>query len=506
MKVLLPTSGTGSRLQRATQHTNKSLVTVGDKLAICRIIELYPEDTTFIVTLGHKGELVREFLTLAYPTRNFNFVVVDKFEGPGTSLGYSILHARDFLQCPFTFHCCDTIITKPPTTAGNVMCVSTTTDTLSYASVDVEEQTVTDVYMKGANGKYSYIGVSHIEDYTAFWNALASCEPSNSLSDVHALQRMVENGIFVSYQIHDFYDTGNIGSYKKTREAFPPTHNILEKNDESLCFFPDRVIKFCANGDTNKKRVQRSVHIPGTPRILGATDHFMMMEFVNGTILSEYMKYGEVINLLTWAKNTLWVNPQVDERFRTTCMTFYKEKTFNRVRDIKTLDKLTVNGLHVGSIFSLLANVNFSELTTNTFYRFHGDFILDNIIKTSNGYTLIDWRHEFGDQLEYGDMYYDLAKLRHNIIFNHKNITNGLFEIHEGDDIIVDLKCNYMLIRQLDEFDQFVVQSGWDLKKVKLLMSIIWLNMAPLYTGRLQVFLFFFAKFNLFLQLRPYAS
>jgi hypothetical protein len=103
-------------------------------------------------------------------------------------------------------------------------------------------------------------------------------------------------------------------------------------------------------------------------------------------------------------------------------------------------------------------------------------------------------------------MYYDLAKLRHNIIFNHKNITNGLFEVHEGDDVVVDLKCNYMLMRQLDEFDQFVIDNKLDLKKVKLLMALIWLNMAPLYTGRLQVFLFFFAKFNLFLQLRPYAS
>jgi hypothetical protein len=100
-------------------------------------------------------------------------------------------------------------------------------------------------------------------------------------------------------------------------------------------------------------------------------------------------------------------------------------------------------------------------------------------------------------------MYYDLAKLRHNIIFNHKNIANGLFEVHEDEGVTVDLKCNYFLMRQLDEFDDFVVENGWNLKKVKILMALVWLNMAPLYTGRLQVFLFLFAKFNLFLQLRP---
>jgi len=456
-----------------------------------------------VITLGHKGELVREFLTLAYPNRTFTFVIVDNYEGPGSSLGYSILQARHLLQCPFVFHCCDTILTKPPPTFGNVMCVASHTDSVSYTSIDVDVDAVTAVHMKGGNGKFSYIGVSHIQNYLDFWECLSACEASSSLSDVHALQRMVESGLFINYHIMDFYDTGNIASYSKTKKAFPSTHSVLEKNDESLCFFPDRVIKFCANSSTNLKRVERSAYISGTPSILGSSDHFMMMDFVKGTLLSECTHYGEVKNLLEWAKRSLWVDSQTNPVFRDTCISFYKDKTFLRIKDLKIVDKHTVNGLHTGSITDLLATIDFSQLTTDTFYRFHGDFILDNIIKTSEGFTLIDWRHEFGDQIKHGDMYYDLAKLRHNIIFNHKNITNGLFEIHEGDEVVVDLKCNYMLIRQLEELDQFVLDNNLDLKKVKLLMSIIWLNMAPLYTGKLQVFLYFFAKFNLFLQLRP---
>jgi CTP:phosphocholine cytidylyltransferase-like protein len=503
MIVLIPTSGTGSRLQKATQYTNKSLVPVGDKLAICHIIELYPEDTTFVITLGHKGDLVREFVTLAYPTRTVHFVVVENFEGPGSSLGYSILHAKHLLQCPFVFHCCDTILTAPPRLGGNVMYVADVSDPTSYVSIDVERESVTAVHMKGGNGRYSYVGVSHIENYAEFWTAMESMEPSHSLSDTHGLRAMVDNGIFMSYAIVDFYDTGNIGSYAKTKKAFPSTHSVLEKNDESLCFFPDRVIKFCASQSTNEKRVERSKYIAGAPRILGCTAHFMMMEYVKGIVASECSTYGEVKNLLEWAKNSLWVDPRVNAEFRNTCTAFYKEKTLARVKEIKTIDKPIVNGLHVGDIHTLLARVEFPYLTTDTFYRFHGDFILDNVIKTSEGFTLIDWRHEFGDQVTHGDMYYDLAKLRHNIIFNHKNITNGLFEVHEGEVVVVDLKCNYLLMRQLEEFDAYVVREGLDLNKVKLLMSLIWLNMAPLYTGRLQMFLFFFAKFNLFLQLRP---
>lgn len=476
---------------------------MGDKLAICYIIELYPEDTTFIITLGHKGEHVREFITLAYPTRKIEFVVVENFDGPGSSLVHSILQAKHLLQCPFIFHCCDTILTTPPRGSGNVMYVANVVDPSSYVTVDVEEESVTAVHMKGGNGRYSYVGVSHIENYIDFWDALESMEPSHSLSDVHGLQIMLESGLFITYAVVNFYDTGNIGSYTKTKKAFPSTHSVLEKNDESLCFFPDRVIKFSANPSINQKRVERSRYIAGAPRILGSTKHFMMMEYIKGTVASECTSYGEVKNLLEWAKKSLWVDPVVDTCFRDTCMMFYKEKTFARVREIKIIDKTIVNGIYIGDITALLENVDFPALTTDTFYRFHGDFILDNVIKTSEGFTLIDWRHEFGNQITHGDMYYDLAKLRHNIIFNHKNITNGLFEVHDGEDVIVDLKCNYILIRQLEEFDEYVVREGLDIKKVKLLMALIWLNMAPLYTGRLQMFLFFFAKFNLFLQLRP---
>ena len=42
--VLITTSGTGSRLRKYTSNTNKALVKVGDKYAICYIIEHYPDD------------------------------------------------------------------------------------------------------------------------------------------------------------------------------------------------------------------------------------------------------------------------------------------------------------------------------------------------------------------------------------------------------------------------------------------------------------------------------
>ena len=62
--VCVTTSGTGSRLFEYTKYTNKSLVKVGDKYVINYIIDSYPNDTIFVVTLGYYGNLVKDFLEL----------------------------------------------------------------------------------------------------------------------------------------------------------------------------------------------------------------------------------------------------------------------------------------------------------------------------------------------------------------------------------------------------------------------------------------------------------
>ena len=45
-KVLITTSGIGSRLGKLTDFTNKSLVRIGDKPAISHIVEYYPKNTS----------------------------------------------------------------------------------------------------------------------------------------------------------------------------------------------------------------------------------------------------------------------------------------------------------------------------------------------------------------------------------------------------------------------------------------------------------------------------
>ena len=87
-------------------HLNVFHILLGTP-AISYIIESYPKTVEFVITLGHFGDHVKEFLELAYPDRKFQFVWVDVFSGKGSSLVYSMLQTKNHLQCPFIFHACD---------------------------------------------------------------------------------------------------------------------------------------------------------------------------------------------------------------------------------------------------------------------------------------------------------------------------------------------------------------------------------------------------------------
>ena len=109
-RVFIPTAGTGSRLGKFTKYINKSLVAIAHRPVISHQIEQFPEDCEFVIALGYKGELVKDFLQLAYPKRTFYFSKVMPFEGEGSGLGLSMLACEQYLQEPFVFLSCDTLV------------------------------------------------------------------------------------------------------------------------------------------------------------------------------------------------------------------------------------------------------------------------------------------------------------------------------------------------------------------------------------------------------------
>jgi NDP-sugar pyrophosphorylase family protein len=102
-RVCIPCAGTGSRLGTLTRFINKSLVSIANRPTLSHLIDQFPAD----------ADLVREFLTLAYPERQFFFEEVSPFDGPGSGLGLSLQTCQQLLQEPFVFISCDTLVDEP---------------------------------------------------------------------------------------------------------------------------------------------------------------------------------------------------------------------------------------------------------------------------------------------------------------------------------------------------------------------------------------------------------
>jgi NDP-sugar pyrophosphorylase family protein len=232
-KVLVPTSGTGSRLKELTARTNKSLVLVNGKPALSSIIEAYPMNVSFVITLGYLGKSVKAFLDKQYPKRIFEYVTVDKFEGPGSSLGYSMLLAKEHLQCPFIFHACDTLVSEPIPApdhnwvGGYQETVSAEKGMFSeYRSHRLEKGIITEFIERGLLGFDSiHIGLDGIHDYQAWWRILEDMYQAHpedaSLSDVPVLDKMLRDGIPLgSVTFKTWCDTGNLPALSRTQSKW----------------------------------------------------------------------------------------------------------------------------------------------------------------------------------------------------------------------------------------------------------------------------------------------
>ena len=512
-KVLLTTSGIGSRLGEITDYTNKGLVKVGKKPAISYIIESYPKTMEFVVTVGYFADHVKQFLNIAYPDRKFTFVEIDNYSGEGSSLGYSQLCAKEHLQCPFIYNACDTIVLDSiPEPDRDWVGGFKQKGSSQYDSYCVTNGNVKEFYTKGhIDSDYVYIGLIGVNDYENYWETMEELYNNDtsmrSLSDLYCVRNQLARGKKIYHkQFMTWYDIGNVESLNKARTDIPDSFNILDKLEESIYLFDDHVIKFFANETMASQRIDRASILDGmVPKIVAKSNNFYRYEYAKGDLYSSVANPKTFINLLDWAKENLWKKVDVvsDKEFKNACSDFYYKKTIARINKFydstHTLDQIeTINGMTTPTITEMIKAINKDWICKPEQTGFHGDFILDNIILGEDGFTLLDWRQNFGGLIECGDMYYDLAKLNHNLVVNHEIVNNDLFTVKKiNGEVVADIHRRQSLIECQEVYHNWILENGYDLNKVKVLTSLIWLNMSALHHHPFDEFLYYYGKYTL---------
>ena len=115
--------------------------------------------------------------------------------------------------------------------------------------------------------------------------------------------------------------------------------------------------------------------------------------------------------------------------------------------------------------------------------------------KKKSPFVLLDWRTDFGGLLEYGDLYYDLAKLYGGMIISYREIKNGSFSFEmSGSNVYYNFTIDHNLLEAREAYEAFLNKHGYDLKKVKILTGLIFLNMSPLHNSPFDGLLYHLGK------------
>lgn len=229
-KLLVSTSGTGSRLGEITARTNKALVKIAGRPVLEHILANYPADLPVVLTVGYRADEVKGYVRKYLGDRAVEIAAVDLYEGPGSSEGYSLFQAREYLQCPFVYNTCDALVREivPPPKRNWVgsYWFPEGSEISAYRTHQLEGDRLLRFNDKGEiDWAPVHIGVSGIHDYERFWGKLEkllvdNLETNTALSDVHVLQAMQKTGDeFISRPFRGWLDTGNLATLERARAA-----------------------------------------------------------------------------------------------------------------------------------------------------------------------------------------------------------------------------------------------------------------------------------------------
>ena len=492
---------------------NKCLLPIDKKAVITHLIERFPAETVFVIALGHLGDQVRSYLEVAHPDRHFEFVQVDRYEGPGTGPGYSLLCCKPKLEQSFYFIAADTLWDRgldlnPGEDWIGVARVSQA-ESAAYCNLRIVQEgassrvaEIIDKKTCSPDNHRAFIGFAHIKNTSAFWKGFE--RPVQSAGEIqvsNGLNTWIE-GARVGVREIVWTDVGDYEKYR--REAAKYENFDFSKSDEFLYIVPPRVVKFFRKAEVTDARVKRASKNPSVfPAIERKQGSFYAYQFVKGQTLYETVDPSIFARLLDWLQKSLWKPVQVDaEAFKLACDDFYRKKTGERIalyqkkypRHEGSFKLVSEAGEpEVQAIDSLLARVPWDQLRNGVPKFFHGDLQFDNILydRDSAQFLLLDWRQDFAGNVDFGDQYYDLAKLYGGILLNYDYIKGNLFRFERtGREASLDFAQRRSAKVLVPMLERKIEEMGLDVSKVRLMVGLIYLNMSPLHHAPFDQMLF----------------
>jgi dTDP-glucose pyrophosphorylase len=525
-KVCILAAGSGSRLNNLSK-IHKSLLPINERAIISSIIEQFDKTIEIVIAIGSKHQQIQEYLRFAYPKKKIKFVRVKNYAGIGSGPGRSLLSCKKYLNCPFIFTSCDTLVKNkihPPKL--NWIGVDKVEDPEDYLIVhksknelinlvDKKKKTYFRKQLKDFSKKFdAFIGLAGIKDYKIFWKNLS--QDNKLIKKEYQVSNGLKGLIEKKIQLKKFQwlDTGNQKNYLNAKKSLEKNQNLI-KEGQFFYIEKDVILKYFDDKELIKNLVYRSKFIKNCPKIKMNCHNFFVYNYQKGRLLSEtnnnkiFKNFLEFMKLNFWKINKTFNYEKV--RLNNYCKFFYEIKTKERVKkyfkEYNDIDKEhIINGIKVPKLKKLFSLIDWKELNNAIPVTFHGDLQPENIIYNKNKFYLIDWRDQFFKNKVIGDIYYEFSKLHHALVLSNRVIRENAYFVKEDKKKTINyyFKKRKNLLNYKHELEDYIKKNDYSLKKVELFSALIYLNIAALHHYPYNKLLFFHGKLTLYKVLLKY--
>ena len=493
------------------------LIPLHGKPAIFRIIDKLLKDgfKKISITTGFKKEILEKIVSEQYEDQiKVNFITTDFEKPPGNSiltaiekieeqqllviLGDTLVEndLSNLIQNNNSFVLMSNNFEMPAN-----WCVVTSKDGKLDSIFDKEKD------LQKTNEQYALVGVYYFDDLESLKHSHAEFNEQERIEISDLIKKYKEKKTISTEICNEWYDAGHVENYFVSKQML-----LKARYFNSLRF--DRESKIVTKTSQNITKLINEIEwyrqIPDglsrlTPKIIDtdqSKNPFLKLEYIKYPTLAELWLYSDF-------SPKLWME-MLDELFEILNQfkkhsgivtvddydLIYKTKTEDRVNELISSnesfkrmleeDTLFINGKKYRNWSVIKKEI---KLKIHDLYHeqdnclIHGDLCFSNIFcdfKNKN-FKLIDPRGKWGHDM-YGDIKYDVAKIRHSVVGGFDTITNGLYSAiyDETDGIFTDVyrPKNYdNICEKLD----LRIKERWDLDKIKIIEGLLFISMLPLH-------------------------
>lgn len=506
-KVCILAAGNSTRTRKA-YNLHKALLPINNKPIISHIIEQFPKNIEILIALGYQGGKIKFLVQNSYPDRKIKFLNIKNYNKKKTGPGLTLLECKKLLNCPFIFTSVDTIIKKKIAIPNqNWVMTGKVLDSENYLTLKKNNKNLIFFNKKIYKIKNKYFdafsGIAGIYDYKKFWKGIQESK-KNPLEVYEGLKNIKKLKIINT----KWLDTGTVEKYDKTKEILEKKIRNLQKLDEQIYFINKFVIKYFYKKKKINNLIKKHIRFKKiSPKIIKRNENYIIYKYIKGERLSDVSNPNLFTKFLFFMKKNFWDN-KVKNNY-SEIKAFYKTKTINRLKILfkdnnVLIKKFKINNVYIDNVKNLILKINWKKLINESKTAYcHGDPQPENIIVNKNSIKVIDFRDNFGKNIFYFDIYYDLAKIYHALIITNKMVRENKFYVKENKkNVFINFKKYKNLTNNVNILRLFCKKNNLSFQKVELLGYLIYLNIAPLYKTNYSKLLYYYGvlKLNNFLK------